>query len=226
VILIYPSGRPAYIQPAIRRALQTAPDVKVLVAVGYNSDTEYEDFNDSETLLFRYYGPDMCVPGFIKLTNQLYRLAVGHFDVQAEELVGFWSDDFYPSVGWARPLIQAARSFGKPCLIQPNDGIQKNGDCATIPFASRDWWDLRNGGCIWPPIYQRFSCDDDIAFRAKRAKEYVYLPTLTIGHHHFITGRRRRDKLDADSEKFIRSDGLIFRRRKHEIQTGGKWVTW
>jgi len=131
-ILIYPSARPAHVQGAIDRACQTA-SYKVQTIVGLNGDRGRVPKTQDTILLD--FGSGFEVPGsFVAATNLSYKVAVEAFKVEPHELVGFWSDDFYPRAGWDKVMIDALLNTPSKPFLYPNDMFYfpklDLGDCA------------------------------------------------------------------------------------------------
>jgi len=223
LVLVYPSGRPTQVCDAIRRARMSAT-YQVQVAVGLNGDRAgVPPIPDSVLIDF---GRNMSLPGFISATNQTYRLAIDYFNVGPDELVGFWSDDFYPKEGWDAALHEALRKNPKQTFLCPDDTIARDA-CSVAPFATYSWWDGRNGKCMWPPIYKRFSCDDDNTHRAKLLGEFQFVPECVIVHHHPSAKMRVKDSLDTAGEAYYCDDEMLFKKvRRPQLNAGEKFVTW
>jgi hypothetical protein len=220
IILVYPSARPSVIRSVIEKARSTT-SIPLLIYVGYNGPNDGLDTGADQT---RYFGNVLSTPGFIFATNYCYQHACMKFSVDVAELIGFWSDDFDPTNGWGESLYSALDANPSRPFLCPYDGIQE-GQCATIPFATRWWWDTKNGRVIWPPIYRRFSCDDDIAYRAKLDNEFQYVPKCVIPHRHHIVGGRSRDEVDTSGDRHYQADKDTFNRRKPRIDKGER-IVW
>src|SRR5574343_238663 len=134
IILIYPSGRPNDIADAVARARGTAVH-EIAFAIGYNGSMTIPLHSDGFTLV-ECYGPNLRNPGFIAATNRLYRLALAAFAVQQDDVIGFWSDDFYPERGWDSAIIECAGRHPS-CLMQPLDrkSTRLNSSHITISYA-------------------------------------------------------------------------------------------
>lgn len=217
IILIYPSGRPNDIADAVARARGTAVH-EIAFAIGYNGSMTIPLHSDGFTLV-ECYGPNLRNPGFIAATNRLYRLALAAFAVQQDDVIGFWSDDFYPERGWDSAIIECAGRHPS-CLMQPFDGIRDSAALATIPFAQRDWWDTCNGGAIWPECYRRYFCDTDITVRAAKLGELRYVREARIIHRHPVAGTRAADFLDALGMQNYAADEATFKTRWAALNEG------
>ncbi len=220
IVLVYPSARPSSIASVISKARSTT-SIPLLVYVGYNGPNGNVVTGADQT---KYFGDNIMVPGFIGATNYCYQHACERFNIEMSELVGFWSDDFDPTPQWGEKLYAALDVNPSKPFLCPYDGIQ-DGRCATIPFATRWWWDNKNGRTIWPTIYKRFSCDDDIAFRAQLDEEFQFLSGCVIAHRHHIVGGRPQDDVDQVGNRFYQGDKDTFNRRKPRIQSGER-VIW
>jgi len=227
IFLAYPSGRPSLVKDAVKRAQDTASH-PVFTAVGLNGDRACIPALSNTVLLD--FGPDLAVPGsFVKATNLAYRVGVAAFPISPSDLVGFWSDDFYPEKGWDDIMFKALEDTPAKPFLYPNDKMFfPNTEVITVPFATRKWWDEKNGRCIWPPMYTRAVCDNDITLRAELAGEIQLLNECVIYHKHALNNGRERDWLDLRGDPPGCEDRALFNnvRRPAILASRDNWVTW
>lgn len=216
LILVYPSCRPSHILPCISRT-SASTSVPLHFSVGYNGPPL--PLPHPPNALLHHYGETLFDPPFTAATNQSFRRAVTHFNVQDHELIGFWADDFHPVRDWGAELVAMHKHSKKPFLC-PQDGIMRF-SVATIPFATLAWWKAHMGGIMWPPMY-RYMVDVEPTRKAKLLGDFQEVPRARIVHRHHFLGTRERDEVDAHNAIVDNQDSETLAIR----EVAGFPVTW
>lgn len=200
-LVIYPSGRPNEVMPAICRAAETTTcliDFVVALSAPEPIDFEVpESFKDRIRIHNRYYG-QLGERTLVQIVNAAYWNITEQLTPQLDAFIGYWSDDFYPEPGWLEEFHRAEFLNPSKMFFQGNDvhKLTPHYPGGTVPFVKYRWYKENNGDHYFPPMYQRYGCDCDNALRATEQGVYQYVETAVVKHHHWGTGHREFDDLD------------------------------
>ena len=214
-VLIYPSCRPGQIISSSYRAKSTT-NLRIKVAVGYNGpppplpESGHLDVLDHLIWL----GEDKFNPPFVEAVNRIMTEAVDKFQLSDADLVGYWSDDFYPHKGWAEALWRSRRDKPSHRFLCPYEPIMRY-QVATIPFATWGWWREHMGGLMWPPVL-KYVVDVWVTEKAKLTGDFTEVPDCRFEHKHYYAGTRGRDDVDNHNEPLGVGDHAILDRYRRE----------
>lgn len=190
VILIYPSARPMLIAEAIARA-KSATKVSIKVAVGYNHDHALNEL-DAECPV--YFGPNRFDPPYTAAVNLTMKAAAICFRPKPDDLIGYWSDDFYPETGWAEALLASRDARPDKRFLCPWEPLMYP-KISTAPFATWGWYRDRMNGMFWNPML-KYVVDVWNSEVAKFYDDFIEVPACRIYHRHYYNGQRRADDID------------------------------
>lgn len=225
--MVYPSGRPSDIAAAIQRARSTTT-VPLPFAVAYNGSEPVK--LEMSDVLVDYLGPLPARSNLVDATNIAMRRIVETYRPTPDDIVGYWSDDFWPRQSWAEQLLLAARRRPEIQYFCASDQMN-DADCNSplfsccAPFGRWSWFRDNNGGLFWHSEYRRWACDNDNYLRAWVQNAALFVGSCSIPHHNHATyarNQRPKDDLDKFGDPEIEADRAIWNRRMGEIGTTRK----
>lgn len=136
--------------------------------------------------------------------------------VQANDIVVFASDDFFPPKGWDTAL-KAKVDLDKPCVLVVNDGIQKYPNkVVTIPILNYLALQKMNR-FVYNPAYSHMWSDVELYEVAESLgiiKDIRKSDEFLMEHRHYCRGKRVKDEKDVLVDDKYREDKKIYESRK------------
>lgn len=192
IYFLYPSCRPDQIADAVQRVRVNVPST---IVVGCNGPRTLCKNIAFQTDLMLWFGEKLFNPSYAKVMTFLARAMVRRFNPTDEDLIAYWSDDFYPQSGFPDKIFEAREKFPNRRFIQVMDGVLNGERAATIPFITWGWLKEHMGGLFWPPCY-RYVVDVEPYRKAKITGDFLYLPECFIKHRNHFAGTRPIDHVD------------------------------
>jgi hypothetical protein len=123
------------------------------------------------------------------------RAMARRFKPEKDDLIAYWSDDFYPISGFPSAIFEARKQYEAKRFLQVRDGVLNGERAATIPFITWDWLQQYMGGFFWPPCY-KYVVDVEPYRKAHLTGDYLYVSDCFIQHKNHFAGTRPRDHVD------------------------------
>jgi cellulose synthase/poly-beta-1,6-N-acetylglucosamine synthase-like glycosyltransferase len=135
---------------------------------------------------------------------------------EADDIVIFASDDFFPPKGWDTELLKRI-PVGKSCVLVVNDGIQKYPNkVVTIPIMNFSALRAMNG-YIYNPAYSHMWSDVELYEVAEGLgilSDIRKTDKFEMDHRHYCRGKRVKDEKDMLVDDKYREDKKIYEARK------------
>jgi hypothetical protein len=118
------------------------------------------------------------------------------------------SDDFDCPFHWDEGLLKALE--GKEDFVaKTHDGLQPF--IVTLPVMDRKYYERFR--YIYNPVYQHMFCDTELTAVAYMLGKMEYV-AITFPHHHYTTGRNKRDAINIKNDATWAAGEAIYKHRQ------------